>query len=117
MEILVKDDHDMARAHKEYGIFSQDDTLRDLYEAREKWKKDYNTAIYYTKKEGIEKGKKEGEILDKQDVLTHIMRKKFGISNDEADFIKATVDPEILDRTIDIGILADRKSDVFRILQ
>jgi predicted transposase/invertase (TIGR01784 family) len=129
MEILIKNDPDIARAHKEYNAFTRDDELRELYEAREKWKKDYNTAMYYARVEGIEEGKKEGKkegkveginegvIIEKQNVLTRILKNKFGLTDKEADLIKSVNESDKLDSAIDACMAAEVKENVLRILK
>ena len=34
MQILIKDDEDIMKAHQEYQRFTQDEKLRDIYESR-----------------------------------------------------------------------------------
>jgi hypothetical protein len=41
MKILLKDDNDMQKAHDEYQRFTEDNQLREIYEARVKWERDY----------------------------------------------------------------------------
>lgn len=42
MEILIKDDPDIAKAHKDYRTFTEDDEIRELHDAGEKLSKNYN---------------------------------------------------------------------------
>ncbi|MBN2737737.1 MAG: Rpn family recombination-promoting nuclease/putative transposase, partial [Spirochaetales bacterium] len=60
MKILIKDDQDIAKAHEVYNHFTRDDKMRDAYEARQKWLKDYNSAIAEAEEKGIEKGMEKG---------------------------------------------------------
>ncbi|MBN2736542.1 MAG: PD-(D/E)XK nuclease family transposase [Spirochaetales bacterium] len=61
MKFLIKDDPDIAKAHKIYNYFTQDENMRAAYEARQKWLNDYNSAIAAAEEKGITKGKEEGK--------------------------------------------------------
>jgi predicted transposase/invertase (TIGR01784 family) len=54
MQILIKEDEDIAKAHERYKIFTEDDRMKELYEARIKRQLDYNTDIEVARQEGIE---------------------------------------------------------------
>jgi hypothetical protein len=45
MKILIQEDREIKKAHKVYNDFTQNDEMIELYEAREKYKKDYNSMI------------------------------------------------------------------------
>ena len=60
MKILLKDT-DINKAHDVYKHFSEDESLREIYEARMKRKLDYNTDIAVAKQEGRKEGKQEGK--------------------------------------------------------
>lgn len=60
MKILLKD-NDINKAHKAYKRFTEDERLREIYEARMKYKLDYNTDIALARREGEEIGIKKGE--------------------------------------------------------
>jgi predicted transposase/invertase (TIGR01784 family) len=89
MEILIKDDDDMAKAHEQYRHFTADDILREQYEAHEKWRKDYNTLIHSAQQEA-EKREKQAK-LDaarrmKEDGLAYELIAKYtGLSEEEIE--------------------------------
>jgi len=56
MKVIMDDDAIFVKAHEEYTTFTRDDRMREIYEAREKTLKDYNSGISYGEKLGIEKG-------------------------------------------------------------
>lgn len=75
MTILIKDDPDINKAHQVYKHFTEDDKMRELYESREKWLKDYNTRLYTAKQEGIKEGIKE----DKLETAKKMLQKGFDV--------------------------------------
>ncbi|HOG64021.1 MAG TPA: Rpn family recombination-promoting nuclease/putative transposase [Spirochaetota bacterium] len=60
MKVIINDDAIFAKAHEEYKTFTQDDRMRELYEAREKALKDRNTLLRIAEERGIEKGIEQG---------------------------------------------------------
>ncbi|MDC7218869.1 MAG: Rpn family recombination-promoting nuclease/putative transposase [Spirochaetales bacterium] len=60
MPVLLKKDKNFKKAHEEYKRFTADDALMDAIEAREKWRKDYNSRMATAEKLGREKGLIEG---------------------------------------------------------
>lgn len=60
MNILLKDDLSIQKAHNEYKKFTEDEKLRDIYEAREKFRKDYNSDLSEAKRKGIQQGMEQG---------------------------------------------------------
>ena len=56
MKILLTDT-DINKAHKVYKHFTEDERLREIYEARMKSKLDYNTDITLAKQEGLKDAK------------------------------------------------------------
>ncbi|MDY6968549.1 MAG: Rpn family recombination-promoting nuclease/putative transposase [Spirochaetota bacterium] len=125
MQILIKDDETIAKAHKEYEHFTQNEQLRDLYESRLKWEKDYNSAIFAAKQEGIKEGIKEGkdegiklgELQEKHNVLALLLSKKFGLSDDEEELIKSINNYEKLDKAISGILFAETKDKILSILK
>ena len=104
MQILLKENENIARAHEKYIAFTKDEELMDAYEAHIKWKKDYNTGIFNAKEEGreegikkgkeegIKKGKEEGIKTNQQKIAVKMLQKGYelkticeltGISIDE----------------------------------
>ena len=60
MKFLLNHYDNIKKAHPEYKKFTQDEKMRELYEAREKFRKDVNTRIHDNRKEGREEGLQEG---------------------------------------------------------
>ena len=68
---------DIKKAHDVYNRFSHDEHLHELYEAREKWRKDHSTqlkvarmkALAEGEKKGEKKGKLEGKLEDAKKML------------------------------------------------
>ena len=59
MKIIMKDDAVFTKAHQEYRAFTRDDRIREVYEAREKALKDYNSGIKLAADQGKREGKRE----------------------------------------------------------
>jgi len=59
MKILLKD-NDINKAHKAYKRFTEDERLREIYEARMKSKRDYNTDIALARRDGLKNGEEIG---------------------------------------------------------
>ena len=62
--------------------------------------------------EGREKGKEEGVLLVKQEVLVRQLDKKFGLNKREKEAIRACGDKEKLDNAIDAFVTAPDKNEV-----
>jgi predicted transposase/invertase (TIGR01784 family) len=60
MEVLIKNDEVLSKAHSEYDRFVLDDDLREIYEMRVEGERISKTRIETAKEEGIKKGRKEG---------------------------------------------------------
>ena len=60
MKILLKDDPIMEKAHNVYKRFTEDEKLREMYEAREKFRRDLASQMHVSEQRGIEKGIKKG---------------------------------------------------------
>ena len=112
MTILLKDNEILKKAHNEYKKFTEDEELRDLALRREMFKMDHETQLYEAEKKGIEKGKEEGELLDKQNVLIKLITKKFGITDNEKELIKKTTDLEKLDIALEDILFIDNKDEI-----
>ena len=56
MTILIQEDKEIEEAHKIYKKFTQNEELLELYEAREKFKKDYNSIMAAKIEEAEKKG-------------------------------------------------------------
>ena len=66
MQILMKDDPALLKAHGLYKRFTGTSEYVEAYEARQKWQRDYVTNMNSAERrgidKGIEKGRREGEI-------------------------------------------------------
>jgi predicted transposase/invertase (TIGR01784 family) len=64
MTILIQEDKEIEKAHKVYKKFTRDEQMLELYEARQKFKRDYNSIlaakIEEAEQKGLQKGKLEG---------------------------------------------------------
>ena len=72
MQTLLERNKIIKKAHEKYKVFTQDDNLRELYEARLKYQRDQSTLIEVAEKKGEVKGK----------IGTALKMKKDGLSND-----------------------------------
>ncbi len=92
MEILIKDNVAITKAHQEYQKFTQDEELRELYWMRVEGQRDIITekeasyqegmekGIFEGEKIGIEKGKVEGEKVAKTETAKKMKNEGFEIS-------------------------------------
>ena len=69
-------------------------------------------GIHLGEKRGLEKGETLGKIKDKQEILKRQLRKKFGLSEEEAARIDGIEDFEALDAALDEIIDAEDKQKV-----
>ncbi|PIE00326.1 MAG: hypothetical protein CSA81_13850 [Acidobacteria bacterium] len=60
MEILLKSDPVLARAHDEYVHFTEDKQLHMAYEAREKYRRDQLFMLSSARQEGRAEGREKG---------------------------------------------------------
>jgi hypothetical protein len=97
-------------------VKSEEETDRFLAKAREKGyteiEEDIMTFAEAKLKEGREKGLQEGTLKDKRDVVKRQLRKKFGLSEDEAARIDCIENLEALDAALDEIIDAGEKRQV-----
>ncbi len=125
MQILIKDDTEITKAHNEYKNFTQDKKLREIYDARVRWKMDHDTDIAIAKQEGKIEGKiegkkegiEEGELKTQQNVLIKLIEKKFGINENEIKIIQTIGDLTILDKALEYILFADEKEEVLKYLK
>ena len=59
MQVLLKDEI-IEKAHNKFKKFTLSEQLRNMAEAREKWRRDYESFIYDAREEGFEKGIQKG---------------------------------------------------------
>ncbi|MCP4651405.1 MAG: hypothetical protein GY853_15170 [PVC group bacterium] len=129
MQLLIKDDTQIAKAHNEYKNFTQDKNLRELYESRVRWKMDHDTDIAIAAQEGEKRGEirgeirgekrgeKRGELKNQQNVLIKLIEKKFGINENETKIIRTIEDLTILDKALEYILFADEKEEVLKYLK
>ena len=95
MKILLKDS-DINKAHMVYKRFTEDERLREIYDARMKRKLDYNTDIALAEQKGIKEGIKETNLENAKKMLV----KKYaikdiaditGLAEEEIMAIKSTI--------------------------
>jgi predicted transposase/invertase (TIGR01784 family) len=56
MKTLVSESEAIRKAHEQYQSFCRSDELREVYEAREKYKKDEATRLHLAEQHGLEQG-------------------------------------------------------------
>ena len=59
---IIENDSDINKAHKRYVKFTHDEMLRDLHEARIKWKRDHATLLQTGLAEAREEGVLEARL-------------------------------------------------------
>jgi len=69
-------------------------------------------GIHLGEKRGLKKGETLGKIKEKQDIVKRQLRKKFGLSEEEAAQIDRIEDIEALDAALDEIIDAEDKRNV-----
>jgi len=77
MKVLLNENENIEQAHKRYIAFTRDEELLDAYEAREKWKKDYNSGLFNARQEGLHEGKEEGKEEGKKETAVKMLQKGF----------------------------------------
>lgn len=86
----------------------------DLTLGRETFMTIAESLIERGKEKGLKEGKEEGFIEEKQQVLSRLLDKKFGLTGREKESILACKNKEKLDRAIDAFVTASEKSEVLR---
>ncbi len=86
METLLERNKIIKKAHEKYKVFTQDEKLRDLYEARLKYQRDQSTLIEVAEKKGKIEGKVESSKKMKEDgVSFELISKYTGLSIEEIE--------------------------------
>jgi len=67
-------------------------------------------------KQGEERGKIEGKIKGKQDVLIKQLRRKFGLSSSDEKMIRSVTDEVKLDAAAEAMLYAKSKDEVLKLL-
>ena len=82
MQVVVDNSDLLTKAHKRFKTFTKNDELVELYEARQKYQMDRDTAIGYAEMKGIEKGIEQGEKKGSYEkaIATASVLKKAGIA-------------------------------------
>ena len=113
MRILLQDDPDIQKAHAKYQTFTQDDELLEAYEARMKWKRDYNTLIAAAKRDGKQEGHQEGREEERKSMLLQVVQVKFGsISEEISQKLDKIVDPGTIESLLQ-GLMESESLDEF----
>ena len=63
-------------------------------------------------KQGIEQGLEQGKLVEKQETLIRLLRKKFGISDEMEKLIFTENNPETLNDALDIILFAQTVDEV-----
>ena len=71
----------------------------------------------FGREEGMQLGMQQGFLLDKQKVLQRLLDKKFGLTDQEKNFISRQFDPDLLDKALDEILFANSKEEVLNHLQ
>ena len=120
LKILLKDDDDLRLAHKKYETFTGDKKLRRLAISREKAERDRLYQLNIARRKGLEeglgKGREEGELEEKHNVLIRQLELKYGLSEDEREHILFITDFKKLDAALDAVVLSEDKGSVFKLL-
>jgi len=111
--IQLPDDLEIQLQKETNQIFEGDETMSVLT------MENTNFAQAYISKgieQGIEKGKKEGIVLEKQFVLIRQLKRKFGLSEEEESLIRNITNLDALDHAIDEILFAETKEEVLNCL-
>ncbi len=85
MKVIMDDDAIFVKAHEEYTSFTRNDRMREIYEAREKALKDYNSGIKYGEKlgreQGIEQGIEQGMKKNSRENARRMLAKNYPIED------------------------------------
>ena len=114
MQILMKDDPALLKAHGLYKRFTGTSEYVEAYEARQKWQRDYVTNMSAAKRSGIEEGKKEGKKEGRQEgeiagITTSILialRTKGSLSPALEERIKTQKDLDVLESWLNLALRA-----------
>ena len=81
MKVIMDDDAIFVKAHEEYTSFTRNDRMREIYEAREKALKDYNSGIKYGEKLGREQGIEQGMKQNSKENARRMLAKNYPIED------------------------------------
>lgn len=81
MNIIIKDDPVLSKAHERYTQFTQNDELLEAYEARTKWQLQYKSDLSHAEEQGILKGKIEGKAEGKIEAAKKMLDKGFDVED------------------------------------
>jgi hypothetical protein len=60
---------------------------------------------------------KQGELIDKQNVLIKLLSKKFGLTDEEKEYIKSITNPSKLDEALEEILFTGVKQDILDLLK
>jgi hypothetical protein len=80
-------------------------------------RKEAMTVGEWLERKGVKKGRTEGRIQEKQEVLSRLMEREFGITERERKTIRAHSDAEELDAAIDEIVSSRSKASVLKHLR
>jgi hypothetical protein len=99
----------LARAREMRYTDIEEGVMTFAQEVREEGEK---RGLEKGEKRGLEKGETLGKIKDKQEIVKRQLRKKFGLSEDEAEAIDRIDNTQALDAALDEIIDAEEKQQV-----
>ncbi|TWI64782.1 putative transposase/invertase (TIGR01784 family) [Desulfobotulus alkaliphilus] len=104
MENILKNNPQIANAREKYLSFTQDEHMREAYESHIKWKRDYESALFFAEQKGLEIGTEIGTVKGRhEEKFETIMRlQKYRMQPEEiADITSLT--PEKVKAVIAAG--------------
>ena len=119
MKILLESDEDLRSAHEMYKAFNSNDKLRRYAFAREKAETDKRYFEKMAKRreaEGLAKGREEGELEEKHNVLIRLLELKYSLSEKEKKHILSVTDFRKLNEALDTFVFSKEKESVLKLL-
>ena len=102
---ILKEDPEIQDAEARYQQFLADDALRERYEGREKFLRDWRSRLKAGREEGrqegLDVGRLEGALNTERRTLERQLDRRFGLSDDERELIQACSDSERLVAALD----------------
>ena len=121
LEKIIAEDEDIAKAHRKFGEFTEDEKLRDLALRREMWQHDQATlrgvAVRRERAEGRAEGIEKGRLEEKQEILTRLLKIRFGSNKTAEEVIRSVTDVNLLDAALDEILSAVSVEDVLKVFQ
>ena len=104
MQILMKDDPALLKAHGLYKRFTGTSEYVEAYEARQKWQRDYVTNMSAAKRSGMKEGRQEGEIAGITTSILIALRTKGSLSPALEERIKTQKDLDVLKSWLNLAL-------------